>query len=75
MHPILDRFLNELFDDAPAHIDVAAVLDKLALEDAFEVGVGDRFRQSLHPAELEDLGSQIQRRNPDRMRVGGQVAQ
>ena len=45
----LHRFFDEFFDDAPAHIDVASVFDELTLEDAFEVGVGDRFRQSFHP--------------------------
>src|ERR1700730_12308251 len=71
----LDRLGHKLFDDAPGHIDVAAVFDKLALEYAFEVGVGDRFRQSLHPGEFEDLRSQVESSNPDRMWVGGQIAQ
>src|SRR6202040_4477446 len=53
----LDRLGHKLFDDGPAHIDVAAVFDKLALEYAFEIGVDDRFRQSFHPGEFEDLRS------------------
>src|SRR5215831_10860249 len=71
----LHRFLDELFDDTPAHIDVAAVFDELALEHAFELRVGERRREPLHPAELEDLGPQIERRNADRMLVGGEVTQ
>src|SRR5437762_2862333 len=69
----LDRLLHELFDDAPAHIDMAAVLDELALKDGFELAVGDRFRQPLHPAELEDLGPQVERRNADWMLVSGEI--
>src|SRR5690349_3572997 len=56
---VLHRLFYELLDDAPAHIDVAAVFDELAFEDALQFGVGDRFGQALHPAEFEDLGPQI----------------
>src|ERR1700730_9077194 len=70
-----DRLGHKLFDDAAAHIDVAAVFDKLALEYALEIGVGYRVRQSLHPGEFDDLRSQVESSNPDRMWVGGQIAQ
>src|SRR5689334_8254196 len=55
----LYRLFYELLDDAPAHIDVAAVFDELALENALQFGVGEHVDQTLHPAEFEDLGSQI----------------
>jgi hypothetical protein len=32
----IDGFVDELFDDAPAHVDVAAVLDELAREHALQ---------------------------------------
>src|SRR5215468_7182579 len=68
----LDGLFDKLFDDAPAHIDVAAVFDELAIEHAFELRIGERRREPLHPAELEYLGTQIERRDADRMRVGSQ---
>src|SRR6516162_6531817 len=71
----IDRLFHEFFDDAPAHIDVATILDELALEDPLELGVGKRCHQPFHPAEFKDLWPEIERGNPDRMRVGGEVSQ
>src|ERR1700730_936929 len=64
----LDRLMHKLFDDAPAHIDVAAVLDELALEHAFELRVAERFRQALHPPELDNFRAQVQGGDADRVR-------
>src|SRR5260370_32693322 len=71
----LDWLAYELFDNAPTHVDVAAVLDELALEHAFELRVAERFHQPLHPAELDDFRAQIQGRDAYRVRISGPVAQ
>src|SRR5258705_7741024 len=49
----LDGPSYELFDNPPAHADVAAVLDELALEHTFQLRVAEGFRQALHPPELD----------------------
>src|SRR5262249_50023563 len=69
------RLGDKLLDNAPTHIYVTAVLDELALEHAFELRIGSGLRQPLHPAELEDFGTEIECGNADRVRIGRQIAQ
>src|SRR5262245_60208349 len=71
----VDGFADKLLDDAPSHIDVTAVLDELAFEHTLQLSVASRLGQPLHPAYFEDFGAEVQCRDADRMRVGGEIAQ
>src|SRR6516164_4953594 len=64
----VDGFVDELFDDPPTHADMAAVLDNLACEHALELRVGEGLGKPLHPAELDDLGTEVECGDADRVR-------
>ena len=71
----VDRLGDEFLDNPPPHIDVTAVLDDLALEDALELGIVGHLGQRLAPRQLQNLRAEIERSDADRVRVGRQVAQ
>ena len=71
----VDRLFDKFLDDAAAHRDVAAVFDRLARENLLQASVGDRVGQRIHPAVFDDLRSEIECRDADRVRISREVAQ